>query len=380
MRPEFFDGSDPRLAELRQSGAVLREHSILNECFEEYFEITHPTLKPGMPGFNEALTRFVDDLNMNRSHNGHWVFYPWSGLLLEVPKMEMYRSLHTSRNRNLVREEEQAILFQKKIGIAGMSVGSNVLNTMVLAGVGGGFSIADPDVLSLPNLNRLMASASAIGMNKAEYFAQKSYEVDPYLNIAVYKDGISTNDCEAFLTNPSVDILVEEMDNPVTKVKIREAAKHHRIPVVMAADNGDGVLIDVERYDENPDLSLFNGRLDHLPLADLSEDMNFPQKLAIIAAMAGLSEATPRMQDSILDVGKTLNTWPQLGTAALVAGVALTFIVRRILLGEPMPSGRYYLTLEDALVPGYLEEGAIQERAEHRDHILQVFRERYGIQ
>jgi hypothetical protein len=169
------------------------------------------------------------------------------------------------------------------------------------------------------------------------------------------------------------------MDNPMIKVKVREMARELRIPVVMAADNGDGVLIDVVRFDLEPNLPLFNGRLDHLHLSELSEDMPFPEKLALIAAMAGLSEATPRMQNSILDVGQTLNTWPQLGTAALLAGVATTFIARRIFLNETMPSGRYHVTLEDTLVPDYLSPDAVTERERHRDRVLETFKQRYGI-
>src|SRR5690606_11316578 len=112
----------------------------------------------------------------------------------------------------------------------------------------------------------------------------------------------------------------EEMDNPKIKIDIRKKARELKIPVVMAADNGDGALIDVERYDLEPDLALFNGRLQKIDLDSVGQEMSFPEKLTLIAEMAGLREATPRMQDSIMQVGRELNTWPQLGTAAVVAG------------------------------------------------------------
>ena len=45
------------------------------------------------------------------------------------------------------------------------------------------------------------------------------------------------------------------------KVALREAARLARVPVVMLANLGDNVLVDIERYDLEPDLPIFNGIL-----------------------------------------------------------------------------------------------------------------------
>lgn len=377
----FFSADDEALVKLRQEGQIREERSIFADCLEEYLEITHPTIKPGMPQFEEAKQAFYAERSQRNAdaEDACWIFFPWLQLLVHAPRQEMYRQLHTSRNRNLVTSDEQARLFTKRIGIAGMSVGSNILNTLVLTGVGGAFKIADMDVLSLPNLNRLTAPLHAVGQNKARFFAERNLEVDPFLEMQAYTNGLSLGELPRFLDEPRLDVLVEEMDNPLIKVQARRLARERRIPVVMIADNGDGVLIDVERFDLEPDLPLFNGRLDHLDLDHLEEDMPFPRKLALIAAMAGLKEATPRMQSSILDVGQTLNTWPQLGTAAVLAGVTATFIIRRIVLGESMPSGRYHVTLEESLLPNYLSPDETSAREAHRDEVMRIFKERYHL-
>jgi len=372
-QPQFFQSSDPALTTLRSSGDVVREVDIYTECGSEYFEITHPTIKPNHPDFAGQLETFLKEWQDSESSKAVWVYYPWIRTLVHAPVENIYRELRSSRNRNLILPEEQQTLLSKRIGIAGMSVGSNILNVMALIGLGGSFKIADMDTISLPNLNRLMAPMHMIGSNKAQYFAQRNLEVDPYLNIECYDDGLGADHIEQFLNQPKLDLLVEEMDNPKIKIEIRKRARELGIPVVMAADNGDGALIDVERYDLDPATPLFNDRLHTINLDSVNEQMSFPEKLSLIAEMAGLKEATPRMQQSILQVGSILNTWPQLGTAAVVAGVAITFIARRILLGEDMPSGRYALTLEDALVPGYTGEAARKEREEHTRQTMEAF-------
>src|SRR5258708_11970966 len=48
-----------------------------------------------------------------------------------------------------------------------------------------------------------------------------------------------------------LDIVIDELDNLAVKFLIREQAKNHRIAVVMAADNGDNSVVDVERYDRS---------------------------------------------------------------------------------------------------------------------------------
>jgi hypothetical protein len=118
----------------------------------------------------------------------------------------------------------------------------------------------------------------------------------------------------------------------------------------MAADNGDGALIDVERFDEDPDRPILHGNLNKIiDVEHLKKDLSFKEKLALIANIVRLEQATTKAQMSLGDVGKTLNTWPQLGTAAITCGVTLSYIARKILLGEKMKSGRYAFSLDDRL-------------------------------
>ncbi len=51
------------------------------------------------------------------------------------------------------------------------------------------------------------------------------YDINPFCEVTPYPEGISEKNLLEFLVKPKVDILVEEMDDLVLKIKIRELAK-----------------------------------------------------------------------------------------------------------------------------------------------------------
>src|SRR5262249_28977285 len=138
------------------------------------------------------------------------------------------------------------------------SVGQSVALTMALEGVGGSFRLADFDTLGLSNLNRLRAGVHDLGVNKAVLAARQLFDLDPYLDVQIFPNGITDAHLEAFCTagGPPA-LLVEEWDALCAKVRRREEARHRRIPVVM--DTSDRGMIDVERFDREPGRPLFHG-------------------------------------------------------------------------------------------------------------------------
>ena len=58
-----------------------------------------------------------------------------------------------------------------------------------------------------------------------------------------------------------------------------------------------------------------------------------------------------RMLESLLEVGKTLPSWPQLGGAAVLSGVYLAYIAKKILLGQKIKSGRFLVGPDELLNP-----------------------------
>jgi hypothetical protein len=78
------------------------------------------------------------------------------------------------------------------------------------------------------------------------------------------------------------------------------------------------------------------------------------------------------MLESLLQVGKTLYSWPQLGDAATLSGVAVAYIVRKLALGEPVKSGKLEVNLDAIFDPDYASREAGEQRTTERQKLLKM--------
>ncbi len=282
---------------------------------------------------------------------GKWIFYPWNKTLVHVLDQKDFKTLRLSRNNALITSKEQERLGNSRIGIAGLNVGNPVALCMALEGIGSEMRYADNDILSLSNFNRFRASLSDLGLNKAVLSARQALEVNPYLNIRVFDKGVDPQNIQEFLLKPRVDILVEEMDNLSLKIKIRESAKAAHIPVVMVTGNGEDVILDVERYDLDGDLKILNGYLKPDILKKVlkldPKTSRFRDRLFLARDFMGSKYLANRLKKSFLMVGSSLAGIPQLAEASFLRGALVTNVARKIILGENIKSGRYFLRIQD---------------------------------
>lgn len=280
-----------------------------------------------------------------------FIVYPWRSTMVRLPDREHFHRLRTARNRFLLDDEEQDDWSGALIGVAGLSVGSSVASVCSLTGARR-FRLADPDTLGPSNLNRLLGSVCDLGESKVTLAQRRLLETDPYTEVTPFADGYTEGMSEAFLGGGRTErlaVLMEEMDNLAMKVAIRLQARERGIPVIMATDNGDNVILDVERYDLEPDYELFHGRAGELS-AMANEELNAPtRRLQIANAIVG-SEVTPRTRFSLTQVGVRLPSWPQLGTAATVAGSIAALAARLLVCGADLHSGRYRVDLDQILL------------------------------
>ncbi|HEY5856019.1 MAG TPA: ThiF family adenylyltransferase [Aldersonia sp.] len=202
-----------------------------------------------------------------------YVVYPWRRTMVRLPERDLFHRMRTARNRWLLDEGEQRAWAQARIGIAGLSVGSSVLTVCALTGARR-LRVTDPDTLGLTNLNRLAGSVCDLGTAKLDLAMRRVLELDPYASVEGFANGYTPSEADRFLDG--LTVLVEEMDDLAMKLHIRIRAKAARIPVVMVTDNGDDVILDVERFDLDPDYPVLHGRvgaddLSGVDLGDLSD-------------------------------------------------------------------------------------------------------------
>lgn len=345
-------GADRVLAEFRHTHPACDVVDQYTKNLEELFLLRHPQYRFNKD-YRDALEEFraAHDGMEGSDAQGAWFYFPWLRTLVHYLSDAEHFELRTGRNRNLINAEEQERYAGATVAIAGMSVGSHIAIVLAMTGGPRHMKLADPDVLSGDNLNRIRIGFSTVGINKSIAVARHLYEIDPYATIELYPDGVTEENAAQFLSGAA--LVVEEMDDPYWKFRLRELARAERIPVVMGTDNGDGVIVDIERFDREPRRAFFHGLAGDLSAGAL-KDMKPGELPRVAAQIAGANLAPARMLESVAEVGRTLYSWPQLGTAANLCGSAVAYCARRIILGaDNLRSGRYQVNLDGIFESDY---------------------------
>lgn len=363
MKPIKLNLRKETIEDFKKSHSVKTVIDHYEEILDELFLIKNPPFRFN-PDHQKELAAFKKDHLADKPiyEAGNWFYFPWDETLVHYLPDELHQEIRTARNRNIITQEEQEKFYNFKVGIAGLSVGSHAATTLAMMGASKVIKLADPDKISGSNLNRIRYDYTKVGANKCDLAEQFIYQVNPYAEIYAYNKGIAPENIAEFLAGPpKLDVLVEEVDNLEMKIRLRLEARKLGIPVVMATDNGDNVIVDIERYDLNKDAQLFNGAAGNLTLEEFQKFP--PQELPRLATkIAGPKVVVPRMLSSLLEVGKTLYSWPQLGDAATLSGVAIAYIIKRLALGE-VKSGKYEVNLDSIFDPEYNSKNLDKERS-----------------
>ncbi|MFN3529051.1 MAG: ThiF family adenylyltransferase [Bacteroidia bacterium] len=343
----IFQQEDAEIFNLLISDPDLIIHDSLQRQLAELIQLRRIGQPPlANTELSEAIAQMLGQRGMH--DYGVWVFYPWSRRLVHLLDEAEFKLVRTSRNRYKISDEEQQVLAGKKVGIVGLSVGSSIAITMAMERSFGKLVLADFDTIDLSNLNRIRARLSDLGMNKAVLMAREIAELDPFLPLSVMHEGLSEQNMDAFFdTDGGLDLVIDECDSLEMKIKIRLEAKKRGIPVIM--ETSDRGMLDIERFDLEPDRPIFHGRLGDLPLFGI-EKLGMPERMQYLMAIVGFQEVSERLRYSYSEIGKSLHTWPQLASAVVMGGGTTADTARRVLLAEAVPSGRFYVDMNQ-LIP-----------------------------
>jgi tRNA threonylcarbamoyladenosine dehydratase len=323
----------------------------------ELFFIEHPRVQ-GKDIDRKSFNAYIKE----HAFDDMWVYYPWRHTAVRLLSEGLFFRLRTARNRNLITVAEQHRYRETCVGVAGLSVGSAILASLVMSGGPKTLKIADFDVIEVSNLNRIRATLLDVGENKAEVAARGVWELDPFTEVKVFRSGLTATNLEKFITGkPRLSVFVDEMDSIDLKVMSRRVCKKHGIPVIMATDNGDSVILDIERFDLERKRPIFHGLMDEYSFSDLTA-IDRSTWLRIATTIIDPKLMTERLQDSMLLVGKELGGPPQLGTTAAMAGAAVSFTIRLIANNVTLRSGRYIVSLEEKMLLNYMGKRARQVR------------------
>jgi molybdopterin/thiamine biosynthesis adenylyltransferase/nitroreductase len=293
----------------------------------------------------EQLGTMIPPPNAALSDEGsRWVYYPWRRAVVRLLAPRSFSTLRLDRNRNKLTRAEQARVRSLRIGVVGLSAGHSIAHVIAMEGLAGELRLADFDTIELSNLNRIPAGVLDLGINKAVVAARRIAEIDPYLRVVVEPEGLRADNLAEFLEG--LDLVIEECDSLDMKFLVREAARERRIPVLM--ETSDRGVLDVERFDLEPDRPIFHGLLGDMDSSKLA-GLTPAQKAPFVVRLVGAREASSRGAASLLEVGQTITGWPQLGSEITLGAATVAAAVRRIGLSGELPSGRVRFDVEEIL-------------------------------
>lgn len=283
---------------------------------------------------------------------GVWVYYPWKQHLVHLLDEEAFIFVRTNRNRNKITAEEQLRLREQKIGVIGLSVGNSIAMTLAMERNAGELRLADFDTLELSNLNRIRAGVHELGVPKVVIAARAIAEIDPFLKVICYEEGITEENIDLFFNEGGkLNLVLDECDSLDVKMLIRHKARDMRIPVVM--ETSDRGMIDVERFDLEPERPIFHGLLEGMDM-EVLKNLSNQEKIPHVLKIVGYDTMSSRLKESLQEVGSTILTWPQLASSIMLGAASGADACRRIGLGQNCESGRYYIDLEELV--GYRKQ------------------------
>ena len=336
------------LQQFKDAHRIWQIVDIFEQQLRELFEILHPAQRL-TASYADELRTFVEQ-RLGDGLQGDWIYYPWNGHLVHTVNRVDYLTLRTNRNKNLITPDEQEQLFNACIGIAGLSIGSHIAEGLAYNGIAHAMKLAEFDILETSNLNRLRAGIKDIGEPKIVLAARRIYELHPYADLSLYPSGLTEDILYDFLYgNPQPQLIFEAIDDFKMKVRLRIEARNARIPIIMLTNLGDTILVDIERYDLEPTLPLFNGLIGETPEKILQSEMTEAEKVQYAIDIVGREHLSARILQTLHEINRTLVGRPQLYSTVAAGGGLASYLARRLLLGHPLPSGRQLLSFDQAL-------------------------------
>lgn len=292
----------------------------------------------------------INDTQLNKSIN--WIYYPWRQIIVKILDEKHFNLLRTSRNNPLYSKSEQAKMAKLVIGVAGLSVGSNIVRSLVYAGIGKLIKIADSDVLETTNLNRITSNLLDLGQNKALNMARQIWDLNPYQQIEIFDHGITADNLDSFLQHPKLDILFDEVDDLGLKIHLKLAARAEKIIYMMVTDNGYQAELDVARFDLSPKVGGMS-ELPILPLNWILEGLKTSEKILLspkqeqnlINTLIGDGPHSKEMTlAGELKLRGKIAGWPQLQIIASV-GASMAVVAIKKLVNRQLKSGKKVISL-----------------------------------
>ncbi len=145
------------------------------------------------------------------------------------------------RNKGLISDEDQTKLRNARVAIAGIGAAGGIyVTTMARLGVEK-MNIADKDTFDTVNHNRQAgAFVSTKGQEKVSVMAKIAKDINPYIDIRQFHEGINESNIDDFLKDVTVVLDGIDFFEIEARLLLYRKAREHNITVIGSAPIGFG--------------------------------------------------------------------------------------------------------------------------------------------
>ncbi|BAW32286.1 MAG TPA: HesA/MoeB/ThiF family protein [Methanothermobacter sp.] len=139
-----------------------------------------------------------------------------------------------TRQMGFLKKNEQLKLKKSKITVIGCGgIGGAAIEMLTRMGVGS-LSIIDKDNFNISNINRqIMSTFHNIGKSKVAVGKERIWKINPFTKIKTFNGKVTEDNANTLIKNS--DIVIDAMDNIISRVIVSRECKKLRIPFIHGA-------------------------------------------------------------------------------------------------------------------------------------------------
>ncbi len=162
-----------------------------------------------------------------------------------------------SRQMSIVTRSEQKRFKDSKITVIGCGgIGGETIEMLARMGIGK-LVLVDKDAFDLSNLNRqTLATIADLNLDKSAVAKEKVRLINPYVKVTTFNEHIDQTNIDKVIGDS--DIVIDALDNVLTRVIVSRAAKEKGIPFIHGAIHGTLGQITVFQKDSKTYEEMFN--------------------------------------------------------------------------------------------------------------------------
>ncbi len=142
-----------------------------------------------------------------------------------------------SRQMSIVTRSEEERFKDAKITVIGCGgIGGETIEMLARMGIGE-LVLVDEDAFDLSNLNRqTLATITDLGLDKSAVAGEKVRLINPYVKVTIFNEHVDQTNIDKIIGDS--DIVIDALDNVLTRVIVSRTAKEKGIPYIHGAIHG----------------------------------------------------------------------------------------------------------------------------------------------